>query len=381
MITRRRLALAAAAPALKMKAQTQPRYQGSLEKFSSQIQAAQFDSLAWTRARYAEMPRQLRFNATTRKQAEAWQKKLRAKVTELVGGFPARTPLKPQILEKADFPTYTREAVIFESRPGLAVFGYLLTPKAQKQRPMPVVISVPGHGRGADDIVGIDDKGQPRTEKTSYQYDYAIQIVEHGMAAFAIEPLGFGCRRDEAARKRGLGTSSCQPAAGAALLFGETMIGWRVYDIMRTVDYLETRSEFDPKRIGLMGISGGGTCTIFGAALETRIAAAFASGYLNTFKDSILSLSHCIDNYVPGILQWCEQYDVASLIAPRPLFCESGEKDNIFPVEAFKFAHGEVKKVYQVMGVPELTGSEIHPGQHVFHGKQGLPFLARHLKA
>ncbi len=364
-----------------MKAQTPPRYQGALEKFSSQVQATQFDSLEYSRARYAEMPRRLRFTATSRKQAEAWQKKLRAKVEELVGGFPARTPLKPQILEKADFPNYTRETVIFESRPGLAVLGYLLTPKAQKQRPMPVVISVPGHGRGADDIVGIDENGQPRTEKTRYQFDYAIQIVEHGMAAFAIEPLGFGCRRDDAARKKGLGTSSCQPAAGAALLFGETMIGWRVYDIMRTVDYLETRSEFDPKRIGLMGISGGGTCTIFGAALETRIAAAFASGYLNTFRDSILSISHCIDNYVPGILQWCEQYDVASLIAPRPLFCESGEKDNIFPIEAFKFAHGEVKKVYQVLGVPELTASEIHPGQHVFHGKQGLPFLARHLKA
>lgn len=381
MISRRRLALAAVAPAaMKLKAQSQPAYAGALEKFAGKADQKAFDSLQYSLARYAEAPRRLRFNATTRKQAEAWRAKLRAKVTELVGGFPAKSPLKPIVLETRDFPAYTRETIAFESRPGLSVFGYLLIPK-QKTKPMPAVICVPGHGRGADDIAGIDEKGQDRTEKVGYQFDYAIQVVEQGMAAFAIEPLGFGCRRDEAARKKGLGTSSCQPSAGAALLLGETMIGWRVYDIIRTVDYLETRSEIDPKRIGLMGISGGGTATTFGAALEPRIAAAFISGYLNTFKDSILSISHCIDNYVPGILNWCEQYEVAGLIAPRPLFCESGMKDNIFPIEAFKFAFGEVQKIYQVYGAADNVGHEIHPANHVFHGKQGLPFLARHLKA
>jgi len=369
------------APALrKVKAQDQPAYGGALEKFSGQVDASAFDTLDWTRKRYEAMPRRMRFNATTRKQAEAWQKKLRAKLVELVGGFPDRTPLKPKVLETREFPAYTRETIVFESRPGLDVFGYLMIPKT-KGRPMPAVISVPGHGRGADDIAGIDDKGKDRTDKSSYQFDYAIQLVENGMAAFAIEPMGFGCRRDPASRKKGLGQSSCQPAAGAALLFGETMIGWRVWDIMRTVDYLESRPEFDPKRIGLMGISGGGTCTVFGAALEPRISAAFVSGYLNTFRDSILSLSHCIDNYVPGILQWCEQYDVAGLIAPRPLFCESGVKDNIFPLEAFKYSFGEVKKVYDVFGAADLLGSEIHNGAHVFWGKEGLPFLARQLKA
>ena len=47
-----------------------------------------------------------------------------------------------------------------------------------------------------------------------------------------------------------------------------------------------------------------------------------------------MSVSHCIDNYLPGILNWAEQYDVAGLIAPRPLFAESGERDDIFPVAA-----------------------------------------------
>ena len=111
------------------------------------------------------------------------------------------------------------------------------------------------------------------------------------------------------------------------------MIGWRVWDVMRTIDYIATRAELDRSRVGCMGISGGGTVTVFAAALEPRIRAAMVSGYLNTFRDSVGSLAHCIDNYVPGILNWAEMHDVAGLIAPRPLFVESGEKDNIFPIK------------------------------------------------
>ena len=165
------------------------------------------------------------------------------------------------------------------------------------------------------------------------------------MAAVAIEPMAFGCRRDERNKARP-GTSACQPIAGAALLLGQTMIGWRVYDVMRTIDWIETRNELDAKRVGCMGISGGGTCTTFSAALEPRIKAAMISGYLNTFRDSIILSRHCIDNYVPGILNWAEMYDVAGLIAPRPLFAESGEKDNIFPIAASKASFEQVKKVY-----------------------------------
>lgn len=361
-------------------AQQQPAYPGALGKFEGRYDPEAFDSLAWTRKRYEEMPRRLAFRARNRREALAWQRRLRAKLVDLLGGFPPRTPLRPQVLEKREFGAFTRESVIFESRPGLGVFGYFLLPR-DRPHPRPALICVPGHGRGADDIAGIDEKGQERDRKGPYQYDFAVQAAERGFAAFAIEPLGFGCRRDPASRRRGLGQSSCQPAAGAALLFGETMIGWRVWDVMRTVDYLETRPEVDPRRIGLMGISGGGTVTTFGAALEPRIAAALISGYLNTFRDSILSISHCIDNYVPGILQWCEMHDVAGLIAPRPLFCESGEKDDIFPIDAFRRSLEEVRKIYRIFGAEDRIDSEIFPKGHEFSGRLGFPFLAKHLGA
>jgi hypothetical protein len=134
------------------------------------------------------------------------------------------------------------------------------------------------------------------------------------------------------------------------------------------------------KRVGCMGISGGGTCTLFSAAMDSRIRAALVSGYLNTFRSCIMSMSHCIDNYVPGILNWAEMYDVAGLIAPRPLFSEGGDRDPIFPVDATRESFARVKKVYEVFGAPESVQQEIFSGVHEFHGVRGLPFLAEALK-
>ncbi len=337
------------------------------------------DPVAYSRERYAQAPLKMKFTANNPAEVRAWQRKLRAKLTELVGGIPEkRVALRPQVLETMDFPTYTREKIIFTSREGMEVFSYLVKPK-NVAGPLPVMICVPGHGRGVDDIVGIDENGKQRAVAAGYQNDFALQFVAKGIAALAIEPLAFGHRRDPINAAKSATQNSCQPAAGAALLFGETMIGWRAYDVMRSVDYIETRKDLNAKRVGCVGISGGGTCTLFATALDTRIKAAMVSGYLCTFRDCILSLAHCMDNYVPGILNWAEMSDVAGLIAPRPLFAETGELDRIFPLAGFKEGAAATKKIYDTLGAGSDFATEVHPGAHVFHGAKGVPFLAAHL--
>jgi hypothetical protein len=204
-MTRRELGkLAAAGSAVFLPAaHAQNKYGGPLEGFEDKVDGAAFDPVLYTLKLYESAPLRLTFRAQSRKQAEAWQKRLHAKLTELVGEFPAqRTALQPQTLETRDFPAYRREKFVFESRPGLSVLGYLLTPR-DFAPPYPAMICLPGHGRGVDDIVGIDAQGRDRTDKPGYQHDFAIQVVEHGMAAVAIEPLAFGCRRDPVTRKKG----------------------------------------------------------------------------------------------------------------------------------------------------------------------------------
>ncbi len=219
-----------------------------------------------------------------------------------------------------------------------------------------------------------------RKELGGYQMDFALQCVKHGYAALAIEQFGFGRRRDQRAKEAGPGTSSCQPASGAALLLGQTMIGWRVYDAIRALDFLQTRPEVDPERLGAMGISGGGTTTFHLACVDERVKAAVVSGYFNTFRDSIMSIPHCMDNYIPGMLRYAEMYDLAGLIAPRALFVESGTKDSIFPYKATLYAYEKAKAIYEVFGCPDKIGIEIFEGEHSFHGKGAFRFLEEHLK-
>jgi dienelactone hydrolase len=370
-----------------------PKYTGALNGFEDKVDLNSFNPAAYTLRLHDEAPLRMTFQATTRAEAEVWQKALRAKLLELIGGFPEkREPLRPQTLEVRDFPEYRREKFTFESRPGFTVLGYLLTPKSARA-PYPAVIALPGHGRGVDDLVAIDREGRDRVavaytgtlpaDPRDYQYDYAVQAVRHGMAAVAIEPLGFGCRRDptqpDSSQKNGLYQYSCYPWASAALLLGQTAMAWRVYDVVRTIDWIETRKELDSARVGCMGISNGGECTIYAAALDTRIRAAFASGSLNTFRDSLMSYIHCIDGYVPGILNWAELYDIAGLTAPRAFFAESGTRDAVFPVAGGRASFERVRKIYEVFGVPDMAGQEVFEGPHLFCGRRGLPFLARQL--
>lgn len=335
--------------------------------------ADRLDSLAYTLARYGDRTPRLAFPGGPPEAIAAWRAAARAKLIELLGGFPAeRVPLHPRWGPPVKGAGYTRRTVVFDTRPGLSAFGHLLVPDGREGRG-PAVVCLPGHGRGADDLIGLDAEGKERPYKDGYQHDYAIQCAEAGLVALALEPLGFGHRRDPAARKSGPATSSCQPAAGAALMLGETLLGWRVWDTLRAIDLLQTFPAVDPARIATMGISGGGTITLYAAALDDRIKVALLSCSYCTFRDSIYSVAHCIDNYVPGILNWFEAADLAALIAPRYLFAEAGFDDAIFPVTGVRAALRDAERHFAAQGASGHVDHHIFDGGHVFDGSKALP--------
>ncbi len=337
------------------------------------------DTLAFSHHLYDETPRELEFRATSQSEAEAWQHVLREKLIELMGGFPStKCELQPETLETREFEGYIRETVLFQSRSNMEVYGYFLTPThIDIPNPNATILCLAGHGRGVDDIVGIEEDGTMREEYGGYQNDFALQCLAYGYNVLAIEQFGFGHRRDEVARGRGGGSSSCQPSSGAALLLGQTMIGWRVYDAIRAYDYLETRPEVNMNRLGIMGISGGGTTSFYTAAVDQRVKVAVISGYFNTFKDSILSISHCMDNYIPNVLKYAEMYDIAGLIAPRALFAESGTEDTIFPIDATRFAVERARSIYKHFNTEDNVGLEVFEAGHSFYGIGAFEFLKK----
>src|ERR1022692_2061213 len=146
-MTRRDLAKIAASAAVLFEPRAQAadtgKYTGALDGFEDKVDAAGFDPVAYTRKLHESAPLRMTFQAKTRAEAEQWQKALRAKVLELVGGFPEkRSPLQPQTLEVRDFPGYRREKFVFQSRPDLTVLGYLLAPK-DAEPPYAPVIALP----------------------------------------------------------------------------------------------------------------------------------------------------------------------------------------------------------------------------------------------
>ena len=277
------------------------------------------------------------------------------------------------MLETRDFGSYTREKIVFDTRRNLSALGYLLLPK-NATRPLPAVVCFSGHGRGLSDILGMADDGSQRAERgVGYAKEYAVQCVEHGYATFAVEQLAMGTRRDEAARRASPSADSCRPAATSALLLGQTMAGWRTWDAMRSIDYLATRPEVDAKRIATLGASGGGTTSLLTGALDQRVKVAVVSAYFNTFRDSIVSISHCPDNYVPGMLQDMEMYDLSGLVAPRGLFVESGRNDRDLPDRRITSApSAKAREMYRSFGVPDRFGSQTSRGR-----ARGSPSPAR----
>jgi dienelactone hydrolase len=162
-------------------------------------------------------------------------------------------------------------------------------------------------------------------------------------------------------------------------MLGRTLLGYRVVEARRAIDWLSARPEVDPKRIGMTGISGGGNTTFFTACLEPRIKAVLIAGYFNTFRDSVYSIYHCTDNFVPAVLRWFEMPDLVGLIAPRPLFVMQGDEDPIFPLKGFTEGVRKAMEIYKLHGAPKNLDTHIYPGEHEWNGEKAIPWFVRTL--
>ncbi|AIQ51739.1 alpha/beta hydrolase family protein [Paenibacillus sp. FSL R7-0331] len=306
-----------------------------------------------------------------------WRSGLAAAFTEKLGGFPeTRTGLEPVLLERVACPGYIRERIEITTYEGLRMPLYLLIPEQASASPAPAIIAVHGHGYGSREITGLDPDGSERQSDPGLHKDFAVSLVKEGFVVAAPEVLGFGDRRLDEDRMSGEpGKNSCFRLSSALLMAGQTMAGYRIYETMRVLDYLETRSEVRSGHIGIMGISGGGLVAGFTAALDERIACAVVSGYANTFAASILTRNHCLDNYIPGILLEAEMPDLLGLIAPRGLFLESGDGDPLFGPAGSKLALGRLQQIYSAAGHSGQVGADFFSGGHEIHGSPAFAWL------
>jgi dienelactone hydrolase len=324
-----------------------------------------------------------RFKASTFEEALAWQAKIRPLLDEIIGfqGIPRVNP-EPELIEQVDRGDFIRKKIRMKTTEYTSMPVYLLLPK-DKPKPFPVILAFHGHGYGVKDIVGLWEDGQERLTPEGYQRDFAVDLCRKGFAVAAPEISCFGERRTDFSQlNTAIGSpipDTCDHTARLAFHLGGSVVGLRVLDGKRLVDYLETLPELDMSRVGAMGISGGGMHTFFSTCLDTRIKSCVISGYFSAFRDSILAMHHCACNFVPGLAKFGEIYDLAGLIAPRPMLIEAGAYDPIFPVASVDKSIQRTRQVYQVFGAEKEIQADFFEGRHQINGRLAYEFLASYL--
>ena len=296
---------------------------------------------------------------------EARNRYVRDRFKAMIHGFPERTPLSPRTSAVHDRDGYRVENIMFQSLPDFWVTANLYIP-TDRPLPCPGVISPCGHYPLA------------RMDPV-YQCAY-VSLVKAGFVVLAYDPMGQGERRqywNPATNQTEVATAPIfehSMPGQVLLLLGEDLTHYFVWDGMRAIDYLETRSEVDPERIGCAGHSGGGTLTLFLSALDERIKCAVVNegGTASHWPITIGPASRVgpadiEQNYFPGAKYGVDMPDLHIAIAPRPLLATVEEYH-----PAFNRAAERIHERYAQLGAADHFGTEEANDPHAWTPKLRL---------
>jgi hypothetical protein len=322
----------------------------------------------------------LKFKGKSRKDWEKWHKEAYAKYVELLGTFPEKTKLEAEVESSVIDGDLVRERVVFNSEEFMSVPCQVLRAKnMEADKSNPAILCSHGHGPyGKDAVAGIRSSPGHVSNIVEHNYNYAEQMAKAGFLTITPDLRVFGERNDGGNPFPGRDPCNVNFVKGA--LLGIYPLTLNLWDFTCCIDYLETRPEVDPRRIGMMGLSQGGTMTTFTSAFERRIKAADIMGYVNPWYEfGIKRANFCGSQIVPGIYRYLDTDDIAGLISPRPLLLEMGIYDNCFFIQDLLKGYEGVKKIYHAAGREEDLWADIFPGPHAFGGNKAVEFFKKYL--
>lgn len=279
---------------------------------------------------------------------------VREKLAQSFGKLPSKTPLNARTTGRIERPDYTIEKVIFESRPSLFVTANLYVPKG-KPGPFPCVLGACGHYPVA--------KAEP-----TYQA-FAQCLATKGYLVLIYDPLSQG-ERIQYPAKEGLAqpTNCCHEhnmMGNQMSLIGEFFGKWRLWDGIRALDYLLSRSEADPTRVGVTGHSGGGTLSTYLNAFDDRFTMAAPNCFVTTYLCNLENeLPGDSEQIPPNIIKYgLDMADFFVAQIPRPVIL-LGQNNDFFDRRGLIKIHEELKRLYAIMGAEKNIGLFIGPGGH-----------------
>jgi len=333
--------------------------------------------------------RKMGFSVGNREQYEIWKKNARAKVIELLGLDLMETcDLKPELLESVRLDGYRRDKIIIQTEPDVWMPVYCLIPDNIKTTGKnPVFVMPHGHAAGkylAAGAIDIPIVKELHDRHFSGKPFFSIELVKEGYIVFCPDARGAGERREWMKQSDDDFMGNTHYALNnMAISLGYSLAGMMTWDLIRLIDYIQTREDCDPGRIACGGISGGGMQSVWLAAVDDRVKCVITSGYFYGFKESFLELSgNCPCNFVPNLWKYFDMGDIGALIAPKPLLIESGIKDHLSGKSGIENVKSQVeiaKQAYKLLGVEDRIYNHIHSGGHEWNGEKSMEFIRKWL--
>ena len=340
----------------------------------------------------------------------AWKRDARGKLLELLHYAPPPCDPRPETVERVDRGDYVQERVYFNTTPDVRAPAFVLIPK-KARRPAPGIVALHDHGGfylwGKEKLLELDDEHPVLAEFKRQYYggkSIASELARAGYVVVVIDMFYWGERRmllagdppDWRERPRSItperieaynrrSGESEQLVGRTIFSAGFTWAGAMFWDDVRTVDYLLSRPEVDPARIGCVGLSVGGVRSAHLAALDDRIRAAVVVGWMTSFPAQLErhvrnTIGHT--KLVPGLYRYLDYPDVASLAMPTPLLVINGSKDALFEPSGVRASFEKLAACYAKAGVPERLRTRLYDTPHEFNLEmqaEAWSWLATHL--
>ena len=304
----------------------------------------------------------------------AKQKEWRAAWLESLGGLPEQTPLEDRTTGVIQCEGYRIEKVVFQSQPGVYVTGLLYLPADPKfKAPYPGVLIVHGHS----------NEGKLRD---GYRR-MAILAVKAGFGVFAPDPLSQGERRQCAAKYDTQENCSAEHASlGArAWLVGWNFARFRLWDALRSIDYMASRTELDLSKLAVAGNSGGGTMSVYLQAFDERVKVACPNCYVSSLREVIRERGcHDSEQFFHGQLK--SGFNHAALVAlgqPRVDLLIGARHADYFPIAGVRSTFGILQGLHDRLGASNDVGLYSCDGPHGWaesSRQAALDWLLYHVK-
>ena len=324
-----------------------------------------------------------RFAGASEEDFAKWKAELLPKVIAILTAPPAKVALNPEIEWEKREDGLIKQRVLIDVEEGLSAPVLIYRPESAKGK-LPAIVCCHGHGPyGKDAVMGM--KPSPEIEKHAleHNYDYGLQMAKKGFVTIAIDWRGFG-ERDDRRQTPPIdvvhGRDICDVHYVRETLLGRTLLGSDIHDGRCVIDYLQTLDFVDPNRIGVMGLSFGGTMTTWLALADDRIRAADIICYSDRFPDFGLKRANfCGSQITPGLFALCDVPDLQGLICPRALLIEIGKQDQCFFNDSAMSCFTELEKIYLAAGAHEKLVLDHFDGGHQWGANLSERFFRKYL--